>query len=300
MKFSSFVTTFLVVALAKNASAMLGDGEFPNFLESRASKGSRSTKGGGKKVCLLEGFQIRGSTQVTEGPTSNDVLIPCGGLLPDCQKFLECADTTEVFDSPFWFNRDVGPTTKFQFKTDQRSLGDGAFYGEIGTTPADKVTVEYYDLDYYNTNTLVEFINYDYFIEVCPPSRTCGNDFYLNVYTRQNAGVTYFFDCVYNFVPTTAALPTADVVGQWNTFKTLPTAPTSVRKFSGSTVIGNCPSTLQAAIDQGYVLGTNFCGLIFVFNMGDSLAFDNGLKGYFDNIQIKFAGQDLLVYDFEP
>ena len=150
-------------------------------------------------------------------------------------------------------------------------------------------------LAFYNQNKTIEIVQYDYFIEECPTNRTCANEFYLNVYLRANDTVTRFFDCIYSFVPTN------DTIGEWHTFSINTTDTTHPpRKFDNSTY---CPSSLQDAINEGFVLGGNspYNTYILVFNMGDTEGQDAGLKGYFDNIQIQYESEATnTTYDLEP
>lgn len=229
--------------------------------------------------------------------------------------FLEQGKGT-TWDEPLFFNSNAySNQATFQISTEQSSPGSfnlSSFKGSVGTSdPSNKVTLQFMDLSpladialtldptstfRYNANlfnepaTSIESIQYDFFPAECAGLTNCYKQFYLNIYLRSTArpfGDTtgLWRDCNLAYVP-----PSGDV-GAWTTFKIDASTPVTAAR--------DCPAnfaTLGEAQDAGYVLGTNL-GLIYLMSMGDTSSTDNGLVGYFDNIRLKLAGEDVRIYD---
>lgn len=255
-----------------------------------------------KEICLESAllFEIGGSTETVTGSTLSELFGAPETNNTECDEFvaatnldayLKCVQRQGWAATPFWYNAGVGSSATFEFNEEQQAIGDGAFCGTVGDVAKDKVRINYYEDEFYNTSTAIEKIQYQYFIEECGDALTppCDEQFYLNVYLRE-PGSTVFYDCKYDFVPPDNVAG----VGDWRTFTVLSTdTPSSVTE--------GCPGTLKAAFDEGYVLGAApGIEYILAFNMGDTSLNDIELKGYFDDIQIKYEGEDLRIYDLEP
>jgi hypothetical protein len=288
------------------------------------------------ETVTAEVYTVQGSTAEVVGSTqfscldlayvgTADGLIKCGSFYSDPNdlsaltlasvEFLEQGKGT-TWDEPLFFNSNaVSNQATFQFTTERSSpgsLNDSSFQGSVGdSNPNNKVTLQFMDLSplediartldptstfQYNPNlfnkpaTSIESIQYDFFPAECDGITNCYKQFYLNIQLRSSArlfGDTtgLWRDCNLAYVP-----PSGDV-GAWTTFKIDASTPVTEAR--------DCPddfATLGEAQDAGYVLGT-YLGLIFQLSMGDTNPTDNGLVGYFDNIQLKVAGEDLIVYD---
>lgn len=126
------------------------------------------------------------------------------------------------------------------------------------------------------------------------------------MYTRSDASVTSFYECRYDYLPSTGGAEGGD----WTSVR-FDISTIADTAFSRPGTAG-CPSgdktLLQNAADSNYVLGTNDqfpmppggAGLIFSLNMGDSSISDAGLSGYFDAVVVKLQGEDARVFDLEP
>jgi hypothetical protein len=222
-----------------------------------------------------------------------------------------------TWDEPLFFNSNAyANQASFQFSTDQASPGSlddnlSSFKGSVVTSNSqNKVTLQHMDLTplaeiassldatntfQYNENLFnrpasdLEFLQYDFF-PVCNGIDNCHKQFYLNIYLRSDARdfgdttVGAWRDCNLAYVPSTGP------DGEWSTVKIDVNTPAQAR---------DCPSNfsnLAEAQAAGYVLGTNL-GLIYILNMGDTTDVDSGLEGYFDNIRLKLANEDVRIYD---
>jgi hypothetical protein len=196
-------------------------------------------------------------------------------------------DTSAGYNQPGWlFNRDPANVTPFEFNTDQASIGDGSLYVmPIGATAADKFIGE----NFINSPIAdISSISYDFLI-AGDGVEADKVHFYMNVYA--NFGVSddlKFYDCRYDVVPT---------VGSTGAFTTVTFDPTQVYSVtqSGSSP-GTCPA-IPADMDDTS-LGSNI--RMFVLNVGDTSASDEGLGGYLDNVVVSMANADTTTYDFEP
>ncbi|KAL7465551.1 hypothetical protein ACHAXS_005872 [Conticribra weissflogii] len=232
--------------------------------------------------------------------------------------YVDCLDDAGFYDAPFWFNRDVGPTTLFSFI--ELPNGKGAIKGEIpeNADGSDKVIVEYWsdDSDLWNLRVdQLEYIKYDFFPEACPGTQTeCAGEFYISIYTRESGAQTAFYDCRINYAKGTAVTTGTGAVGEWTTLLIDFTDP-DLAPIRSTARNAGCPSHISGdksgseadtPYDLGvanYVLGTGgtATGYIFALNMGDSVAGDNGLIGYFGEVQIKLVDEDAVrVYNFKP
>lgn len=302
-------------------------------------QGSTGIVGEPIEACV---FDIGTSTQ---GPCLTGTLVDCQNCLadynisPECQEefydnaicdasvfcdpyeeggtyemYLDCLDDAGFYDAPFWFNRDVGPTTLFSFI--ELPDGKGAIKGEIPQTAdgSDKVIVEYWsdDSDLWNLRVdQIEYIKYDFFPEACPGTQTeCAGEFYISIYTRATGAETAFYDCRINYATATAISTGTGAEGEWTTLLIDFTDPGLTPTRSTARNVG-CPNHASGDGSDtpydvglaGYVLGTGgtATGFIFALNMGDSVAGDNGLIGYFGEVQIKLVDEDAVrVYDFKP
>lgn len=200
------------------------------------------------------------------------------------------ADTTEVVfedtaageNQPGWlFNRDASTSTPFEFNSDAASIGQGSLYvAPIGSTPADKFIGEYFFLGGIDD---FDSIAYDFLIGGGGTSVDAVH-FYLNVYTNlPGTPVTNFFDCRFDFVPTsgsTAGFTTVSVDGA--------AAPTRVQSRGGAV----CPTTLG-----GLPAGSTI--RVFAVNVGDTSANDADLDGFLDRVVLSGDGM-ATTFDFEP
>jgi hypothetical protein len=265
-------------------------------------------------TCLVTGYAITGTSEEQTGDTFDRIEQECSTSTDFDECFLNNYLET-AFSAPFQYALD-GTDDQLQFTTDEAFIGSGSFQGSIPTTSTDrfdKVILSYTSSPYIEGvndelwNRPVsdfEYIEYSFKADACGGTATsCPEQFYLNVYTRSDDSITVFYDCRYDFVPTTGG----EEDGGWTTVRFDINTVGGTAVFSQST--NGCPDTgpdtLQNAADNNYVLGTNEqypinTGQIFALNMGDTSLNDAGLIGYFDSIVVKMKDEEPRVFDLEP
>lgn len=181
-------------------------------------------------------------------------------------------------DGGWAFNRDASTSTPYQFTTARESIGTGSLEVlPIGATPADKFIAEL-PLDVATSD--LSSVSYDFLVGGAGTPADA-NEFYLNVYTNL-PGSTTFYDCRFDFVPTTGSTAT------WTTVTATSTStPTNVRER----VPGTCTATWDAMPAGSTV---SFIAL----NVGDTSAGDTGLGGFYDNVVVA-TSTGTTTYDFE-
>jgi hypothetical protein len=195
------------------------------------------------------------------------------------------ADTTvrvlESGDGGWVINPDPANETDYEFTDDQASIGAGSLKGgPIGTNPAEKLIA---GLALGIPVPDLESISYDFLIAGTGTAADA-SDFYLNVYATVDANPAVFYDCRFDYVPTsgsTAAFTTATFAASG--------PPTAVTRRG--TRIGACPATLA-----GMPAGSHVRAI--ALNIGDTSASDTGLAGYLDNVRIA-TGSGTTTYDFD-
>mmetsp|Transcript_20635 Transcript_20635/g.30440 ORF Transcript_20635/g.30440 Transcript_20635/m.30440 type:complete len:348 (-) Transcript_20635:178-1221(-) len=218
----------------------------------------------------------------------------------------------------------AGVTDSYQFTEEDAFLGKGSFKGTIplAGTGSEKIRLIYNSMEYNagkndelwgRSVADLEYIEYSFKAGSCGSAGTpCPGKFYLNVYTRVDASSENFYDCSYDFAPTTGGIEGEG----WTTVRfDIDTQATNTKTFVDPPNSGDrsrCPTAatandpLDVAAKAGYVLGTNEqpsgsgMGQIFALNMGDSTLSDVGLSGYFDRVIIKMMGEEPRIYDLEP
>jgi hypothetical protein len=197
---------------------------------------------------------------------------------------LAATSTVTPTNNQGWvFNPDSNNTTPYEFRDDQASIGAGSLYVlPIGSTPAHKFIA----LKTLGVPTdVLDSISYDFLIGGNGEA-TDANQFYLNVYTNLQ-GSTTFYDCRYDYVPTT---------GSTTEFTTALFDATSVPTSVGDRTSGgdtfDCPDTLAEMPTGSTISG-------FTLNVGDTSADDTGLAGYLDNVVVATVNST-TTYDFEP
>jgi hypothetical protein len=185
-------------------------------------------------------------------------------------------------DAGWMFARDLANATPYSFSLAQRTLGAGSLFVEpISATPAHKFIAEQP-----MNNSLVsdlQSISYDFLI-AGNGTAADEDDFYLNVYTHYPTPVNGFFDCRFDYVPssgsttawTTASFAATDTPAAVNTRGAAPP----------------CPATL-AAMPAGSTVS------FFSLNVGQTTASDAGLAGYLDNVVVS-QSDGSTTYDLDP
>lgn len=249
-------------------------------------------------------------------PTSNTLYGPCfdgqGNLDPICYQQVLLAN---FYNAPFQYELGWLADT-YVYTYDDASVGLGSFKGTVvGQDPREKIRLVYTSTTDQLVNKPVsdfEFIEYSFKASSCgAATKPCGEQFYLNVFTRINAASTTYYDCVFTFTPDVGGVEDGD----WATVRfTINDNADLIRTFDSSVDRERCPNpgnpndNMASAADASYVLGTNQrftvdgvgVAQIFALNMGDSTSGNDGLIGYFDNIVIKMKDELALVYDLEP
>lgn len=203
------------------------------------------------------------------------------------------------------------------------SLNDSMFKGDVNcpdtaSCPTNKVIIKFQDFTFQDPENdvgddlwnvpinQIEYVEYDFYPISCPgDAMACPGEFYISFYTHlKNNGYPLenpdnWYNCRYGFGPNGTTPPKVGngAVGEWSTFRVNP-------EYFGRTIgkkgdPDDCNDTTALKdITSDNLLGSNLLEpTIFILNMGQSTASDNGLSGYFDNVRIKIKGQDLRVYD---
>jgi len=196
------------------------------------------------------------------------------------------SDTSTGENQPGWmFNRDLETKTPFVFNTIGASIGTGALYVEpianiypVSTKEGnDKFIAEYFPVDGAMLTSDFESFSFDFQIGD-GGTNADANEYYLSVYTN----LTGFYDCSYNFVPTTGT------VGSFTTFIAASDDVTSVAARNPAT----CPSKIED-LPNGSTIR------VFAINLGDISMSDTGLDGFFDNVVLTTFDK-ITTFDFEP
>lgn len=180
------------------------------------------------------------------------------------------------------FNGNPANTTPYEFTTAKQSIGDGSIY----VLPIGSTNVE----DKFTANkTLatpvadITSLAYDFQIAGSGTSSDA-NKTYLNVYANIDNSSTNFFDCSFDYAPTT---------GSTTNFTTANFAatdtPSNVRLRG--TRIAACPATLAGMPAGSYVRA-------ITVNVGDRSNTDFGLGAYLDKVVVNTTN-DTVTYDFE-
>ena len=194
------------------------------------------------------------------------------------------ADTTvrvdENNEAGWVFNPDPNNATDWEFSLDASSIGTGSLMaGPIGANAAEKfIAAKSVGLPVSDVTS----ISYDFQI-AGNGTVSDANEFYLNVYANIDASDN-FYDCRFDYSPST---------GSTTAFTTAAFAATSTPKAvtKRGTRITACPTTLAGMPAGSYVRA-------FVLNVGDTSATDEGLAGYYDNVQVATPA-GTTTYDFE-
>lgn len=175
------------------------------------------------------------------------------------------------------FNGDPSTSTPYEFSEEAASIGEGSLYvPPISSTAADKfIAIQPMGVP----SDDVGSISYDFKIAGNGDAADA-NQFYLNVYTNVAGSGTYY-DCRFDFVPTT---------GSTTEFTTASVTSTTVATTTAGT---DCPESKMLA-DMAADSTVSF----FALNVGDTSVSDEGLAGYLDNVVVT-AGADTTTYDFE-
>jgi hypothetical protein len=193
-------------------------------------------------------------------------------------------DTYSGGSIPGWlFNRDASTSTPFEFNNDESTLGDGSLYVlPIGANPSDKFIGEYFVLDEVaNTSS----ISYDFKIGGGGDASDA-NEFYLNVYTLIDDTYSNYYDCRFDYVPSTGS------TSSFTTFSVDLSSPADVVKKSGwSSYDDPCPTNPKDMPAGSHLF-------FFAISLGDTSANDEGVDGYFDNVVFE-SNEDTEIFDFE-
>lgn len=166
----------------------------------------------------------------------------------------------------------------FAFEEGPSTVGSGSLrFGPIGATPPQNKMIVNRDQTIPAAD--LDSIAYDFHIDPAATNKAPAQ-FYLNVYVQTPATGARFFDCRYDYVPTTG-------VDGWNTFTATATA-TATEAANGAT----CGSSVDDVAADGTIFR-------ITLNGGDTSANGAGIQGGFDNVGIAVAG-DTVTYDFEP
>lgn len=226
------------------------------------------------------------ATAITAGLAIALIVAP--GVSAAANTVTVTGNTSAGENQPGWlFNRDVTSMTPYEFNTNESSIGAGSLYvkpinNTLGTPGArDKFVAE----NFLRTPVAdVNSIAYDFQIAGTGTSADA-DQFYLNVYANID-NTTKFYDCRYDYVPTTGSTTAFSTA----TFIATDT-PVNVQK-SGTGRLATCPATLAEMPAGSHVRA-------FSISVGDTSASDTGLAGYLDKIVVDAAG-NVTTYDFEP
>ena len=307
-----------------------------------SSKAPKNNNRHPRTQCLAEGFAIKGPTD----PQNSTVLI---AACCDTQALCDVTNSSTYdqdcvtnFHLTYPFRHEFGDIAdEYQFTNQDAILGNGSFKGSLPGKKNSEIIKLIYNSELYeadnrrlrrgnkhskskkNDNDIalwnrpvvdLDYIEYSFKPESCGNAGSpCPDQFYLNVYTRISTSSTEYYDCSYEFVPTTGGiegLPTgtgwttvrfgiSDLASDTNTFE--PVDP-NANPPERCPRLGN--NSLQAAADEGYVLGTNEqpstgsgMGQIFALNMVDLTLGDAELVGYFDKVVINLKDGSSMTYD---
>lgn len=208
-------------------------------------------------------------------------------LLPQASETIVVnGDTAAGENQPGWlFGRDTNFATPFEFNADAASIGEGSLYVlPISDNPADKFIAENFLL---SPIAHVNSISYDFKIgSGGDPSDA--NHFYMNVYANfGESDPGKFYDCRYDVVP---------AIGATDSFTTVTFNPSDTYPVTQS---GSSPYDCPGAPADMDALSDGSTIRMFVLNVGDTSANDEGLDGYLDNVVINKAST-ITTYDFEP
>lgn len=132
-------------------------------------------------------------------------------------------------------------------------------------------------------------VSYD-FLMAGAVGPTSYKHFYLNVYTEYPTPQNAFYDCRFDYVPTSGSTT------QWTTASFAATdTPSAVITRNEPTpppVTTPCPATLA-----GMPAGSNIKAI--ALNMGETSATDVGLAGFFDAVVLS-SSSGSTTYDFDP
>lgn len=202
------------------------------------------------------------------------------GVQPD-----PCAAATVVINAAqlcgWLIQPDANNATEGGFSSEAASIGSGSLKGgPIGTTAAEKfIAVKGMGVPVSD----VVSIGYDFLIAGTNPSTTLYKQFYLNVYVNIDDSDN-FYDCRFDHIP---------AAGSTTAFTTESFAATdnATNVARRGTRIDACPATLAGMPAGSFVRA-------FALNIGDTSAGDNGLAGYYDNVQLTTSA-GTTTYDFE-
>jgi hypothetical protein len=182
------------------------------------------------------------------------------------------------------FNPDPANATPYEFSTAFESIGTGSLHVlPIANTPAPPQTGPQKFIAAHPEGTLVSdlsSISYDFMID--PAGITAGKhtQFYLNVYTLLPGSTSTFFDCRYDYVPSS---------GSSAAFTNASFAP-------GDPPTRRSPLACPATMD-GMPAGSTIRAI--ALNVGDtSFSSDQGVGGYYDNVVVAGTAGS-TTYDFE-
>jgi hypothetical protein len=185
-------------------------------------------------------------------------------------------------DAGWQFARDPANATPYSFSLAERTIGGGSLFVEpISATPAHKFIAEQ---PMNSPVSDLQSISYDFLI-AGTGAASDEDDFYLNVYAFYPTPVNTFFDCRYDYVPSTGSTTA------WTTASFAATdTPAHVQTRNVSTP--TCPATL-AGMPAGSTIS------FFALNVGQTNAADAGLAGYLDNVVVT-QSTGTTTFDFDP
>lgn len=230
-------------------------------------------------------------------------------------------EPNDLWDPPIYFIND-GNEAEFQIVTASDegvdpapgSLNDSMYKGAVNCDSAgcggNKVIIKFQEFtmdDLWNVPiNEIEYIEYDFYPISCPGGvdTQCPGQFYISIYTHyENNGYPldniHWYNCRYGFTPTTTSLKVGEGnINEWSTFRIEATDTATNIGLKGSPDDCN-KSTQLGSVTDANLLGSNYLEpTIFILNMGQGDATDNGLAGYFDNIKIKMINEDVVrIYD---
>ena len=296
--------------------------------KSRSQIDSKSGKGGNGEICLERGeiFVVEGLTSPITGPA--DIFNPpCGSMNPEPEN---CTYFYEPFfmqnggsESSFVFTDEIGGGELCGGKTDSAAARDkfsfiyvgmedgelyDAFicsscfsYGRPSPSALDgkSGTQDLSDLPLGDLKSL----SYNFYVDSCPSSAgSCPEQFYVNVYLRQNSDRPNFYDCNMAFSAAGGGIAggnyTSVTVTPWTQLSSEPTNTGGGPGCEGMTSLSEYLQMYPGAVlGQG---GENSARAPFQFNVGDSAVSTNGIYGCFDRVRIGLDDEATRVYNFVP
>lgn len=197
------------------------------------------------------------------------------------------ADSTVVVtqaDTKGWaFNRDTTTMTPYEFTEDKKSIGAGSLYvlPISDANPKNKFVAE----KALNIPAAdLQSVAYDFLIAGNGDAADA-NQFYLNIYTNK-PGSTTFYDCRYDYVPTTGSTSAFTTASFSRTDTPVNVAD---RTTGGDTYV--CPPKLSD-LEAGSTVS------FFSLSVGDTSTSDTGLAGYLDKVVVSTTSST-TTYDFE-